>query len=245
VAGPATRAGSAHGQHFLRSSRFADELVRAARVAPGESVLDIGAGHGALTRALARVGADVVAVERDPRLAAELRRAGFRVLEVDAVLLPWPREPFSIVANLPFAITTVLLARLLGDPLVPLHRADLIVQLGFALKRTAAWPSTLQGILWSVGYELSIARRIDRSAFAAPPSVDAAVLRVVRRPAPLVPARDFPAFAAFVRNSFRQGSRPPIDRRLALEHGLARRAGARDLAPEQWASLFRAVHPNR
>jgi len=155
------------------------------------------------------------------------------------------REPFSIVANLPFPITTALLARLLGDPLVPLHRADLIVQLGFALKRTAAWPSTLQGILWSVGYELSIARRIDRSAFAAPPSVDAAVLRVVRRPAPLVPARDFPAFAAFVRNSFRQGSRPPIDRRLVLEHGLARRAGARDLAPEQWASLFRAVHPNR
>jgi hypothetical protein len=66
----------------------------------------------------------------------------------------------------------------------------------------------------------------------------------LRRPAPLVPARDFAAFAAVVRAGFRQGSHPPIDRRLALDHGLARRA-ARDLAPEQWASLFRAVHPNR
>jgi 23S rRNA (adenine-N6)-dimethyltransferase len=245
VAGPAARSGSAAGQHFLRSSRFADELVRAALVAPGDAVLDIGAGRGALTRALARAGADVVAVERDPRLAAELRRAGFRVLEVDAVSLPWPREPFSVVANLPFAITTALLGRLLGDPRVPLRRADVIVQLGFALKRTAAWPSTLQGVLWSATYELSIARRIDRSAFAPPPGVDAALLRVVQRPTPLVRASDFAEFAAFVRSGFRQGSRPPIDRRLALEHGLSRRAAARDLAPEQWAALFHAVHPNR
>ena len=84
MAGTAQRSRSARGQHFLRSSRLADELVRAARVAPGQLVVDIGAGHGALTRALARAGARVLAIESDPRLAAELREARFDVLEADA-----------------------------------------------------------------------------------------------------------------------------------------------------------------
>ena len=119
------------------------------------------------------------------------------------------------------------------------------LQLGFALKRAAAWPSTLQTVLWSVGYELSVARRIDRSAFAPPPAVDAAVLRAVRRSRPLVAPCELAPFAAFVRACFSRGSHPPLDRRLALELGVARRAAARDLAPEQWASLFRAVHPSR
>jgi 23S rRNA (adenine-N6)-dimethyltransferase len=248
VAGTAQRARLALGQHFLRSSRLADELVRAAGVAPEDLVVDIGAGHGALTRALARAGARVVAVERDSRLARELREdqhGGFVVVEADAATLTWPREPFAVVANLPFGITTAVVARLLGDPRVPLRRADLIVQLGFALKRTTAWPSTLQGVLWSVSYELSIARRIDRSAFAPPPAVDAAVLRAVRRSRPLVPPTEFAHFAAFVRAGFRQATDPPVDRRRALELGVGRRAAARDLSAEQWAALFRSVHPSR
>jgi 23S rRNA (adenine-N6)-dimethyltransferase len=245
VAGTAHRARPALGQHFLRSSRLADELVRAAGVEPGALVLDIGAGQGAITRALGRAGARVLAVERDPRLAAQLRAAGFDVVEADAAALAWPREPFAVVANLPFGITTAVLSGLLADPRVPLRRADLIVQLGFALKRAAAWPSTLQGVLWSSGYELSVTGRIDRSAFAPPPQVDAAVLRAVRRARPLVPPRELAAFAAFVRAGFRQGSRPPLDRRLALELGVSRRAAARDLSAEQWAALFRAVRANR
>jgi 23S rRNA (adenine-N6)-dimethyltransferase len=243
VAGTAHRARPALGQHFLRSSRLADELVRCAGVAPGDLVVDLGAGHGAIARALVRAGARVLAVERDPRLVAELRNAGFDVLQADAAALRWPSEPFSVVANLPFGITTAVVSRLLGDPRLPLRHAELVVQLGFALKRAAAWPSTLQGVLWSVGYDLSLGRRIDRSAFAPPPSVDAAVLRAVRRREPLVTPRDLPAFAAFVRAGFRTG--PSLDRQRALELGLARRAAARDLSAEQWAAFFRAIRANR
>jgi len=245
VAGAAQRSRPALGQHFLRSSRLADELVRAAGVRPGDLVVDLGAGHGALTRALARAGARVVAVERDPRLAAELRGAERQVVEGDALAFRWPREPFAVVANLPFGVTTAVVARLLGDPRLPLRQADLIVQLGFALKRSAAWPSTLQGVLWSVGYELSVTRRIDRSAFAPPPAVDAAVLRAVRRSRPLVGPREYAAFAAFVRAGFRQSVRTPVDRRSALVLGVARKAAARDLSAEQWTTLFRSVHPRR
>ena len=64
------------GQHFLRSSKLAAELVRAAAIQRDDLVVDLGAGTGALTAALTRAGARVIAVEVDAALAAGLRRRG-------------------------------------------------------------------------------------------------------------------------------------------------------------------------
>ncbi len=139
------------GRHALRSRAFADELVRDAGVAPGTLVLDLGAGSGVLTRALAAAGARVRAVELD---AAALRQLETRfgserrveIVEGDATALPLPDEPFAVVANLPFAAGTTILRRLLGDPAVPLLQLDAIVEWGLAAKRTAVWPSTAAGL---------------------------------------------------------------------------------------------------
>lgn len=236
-------------QHFLRSSALAAELVRSAGVAPGELVLDIGAGTGALTSQLALRGARVIAVEIDPGLTASLRRlAGVRVLEVDALSLPFPREPFSVVANLPFGSTTELLRRLLS-PDVPLRRADVIVQWELACKRAAIWPSTVLGVLWGAWHELAVVRRLPPCVFAPPPAVDAAVLRAVRREAPLVPSEHADCYADFVRRGFATGPRalcpPRTLKRLALELGFDPRARARDLCPRQWAALYRLADTPR
>jgi 23S rRNA (adenine-N6)-dimethyltransferase len=243
------------GLHVLRSSALADELVRRAGVAPGDLVVDLGAGPGALTRALADAGAEVVAVEFDPVLAVELRRrfAGraVRVVEADAVTCAWPAMPFAVVANLPFARSSEILRALLGGPHTPLRRADLIVQWELALKRTAVWPSTLQSVSWGPWYELAIARRLDASAFAPRPSVDAAVLRVVRRMPPLLDAADAPGYRSYVRHAFAAprplraalaGRVSPLElKRLAAAHGFGPDARARDLDVEQWAAVYRFV----
>ena len=178
---------SARGQHFLRSSRLAAALVREAGVAEDDLVVDIGAGTGVLTRALLEIGARVVAVERDASLAAGLRaRFGGAVSVVEADVLDWrlPEEPFAVVANLPFAGSGAILSHLLRGPVTS---AEVIVEWGFAEKHAAIWPATLKGAFWRAFYEVEIARRLDRSAFAPPPSVDAAVLRFTRRTDPLVP----------------------------------------------------------
>jgi 23S rRNA (adenine-N6)-dimethyltransferase len=222
-------------------------------------VLDLGAGSGALTRALADAGARVHAVELD---SAALRRLGARfadhprveVVEGDATAMPLPAEPFSVVANLPFAAGTAILRRFLGDPRVPLTQLDAIVEWGLAAKRTAVWPSTVLGCTWGAWYELRLVRRVPRACFAPPPSVDAALLRATRRCVPLVPPEQASDYVALLHRAF--GARTPLERilprglvhRAALEFGFDPHAAARDLDAKQWTRLYglvRSAAPRR
>ena len=216
-------------------------------------MLDLGAGSGVLTRALVDAGAHVRAVELDPAALRQLEsRFGgdprVEILPGDARRVPLPHEPFGVVANLPFAVGTAILRRLLGDPRVPLTQLDAIVEWGLAAKRTAIWPSTLVGCMWGAWYELSLVRRVPRACFAPPPGVDAAVLRATRRREALVQPGQAARYEALLRRAF--AAQAPLDRilprrlvgRVALEHGFDPHARARDLDARQWASLYCAVN---
>ena len=140
---------------------LAAELVEQAGVGAGDLVVEIGAGTGVLTEALARRAGRVVAVEYDPRLAerARARLAGFRnvrVVTADALALPMPRRPFRVVANPPFGSTTAILRRLLGDPRTRLERADLILQEQAARRYAARRPATPETIAWGAWYDLAV-----------------------------------------------------------------------------------------
>lgn len=193
-----------------------------AGVSAGDLVVDVGAGSGMLTAPLLAAGARVIAIEPDSRFAARLRRAcpTAHVIEADALVTPWPREVFRVVANLPFARAADICRSLLCDPKTPLVSADLVVEWDFAVKRVRLWPSTAQTVLWSAWYELAVIRRIEARAFAPAPSVAAAVLRARRRQRPLVRPEDAARYESFVRRGFKDGNR------------------ARERDPHSWALLF-------
>ena len=188
-----------------------------------------------------------MAVEIDARLAEGLRRRYPQVdVRVEDVLgIPLPREPFKVVASLPFDGGTSILRRLL-DPLVPLASADVIVQWGLAEKRAAVWPSTQLGVYWGAWFELSVTRRLPRCVFAPPPSVDAGLLGVVRRDEALVAVAERNSYQAFLARGFREGPGAVVPRKLLkrceTELGFERRARARDLDAWQWAELYRHGH---
>ena len=242
------------GQHFLAGGWLAAELVEQAGVGAGDLVVEIGAGTGVLTEALARRAGRVVAVEYDPRLArrARARLAGYgnvRVVTADALALAPPRRPFRVVANLPFGSTTAILRRLLGDPRTRLERADLVVQEQAARRYASGRPGTPETIAWGAWYELAAGRRLGPACFRPPPRVGAAVLVARRRQPSLVPVADHHRFTRFVQAAFRHPGLPlrrslvpPLTRgqlrRLAGDLGFSLDAHPADLDAVQWTGLY-------
>ena len=204
------------GQNFLQPE-LGRELVASAGFRPGELVVEIGAGRGALTFALAREPIDVLAVELDPvwaeRLRCELARAGcrrVRVVRADFLAFALPARPFRVIGSLPFGSTTALCRRLFDDPRLPLERADLVLQWEVAQKRASQPPASLLSTAWAPWWEFRAGRRITASAFRPVPRTDAGLLVATRRrPALLSPelARDY---ARFVREHW-----PPREARSA------------------------------
>jgi 23S rRNA (adenine-N6)-dimethyltransferase len=174
------RSRRAWGWHRL-TDEWAARVVADAGVRPGELVLDIGAGEGALTRPLLRAGARIIAVEPHGGRAASLRRIsppGVAVVEADAMALRLPRRPFRVVASPPYAISSALL-RLLLAPESGLVAADLVLQR--AVVRRYADGSAPGALRWRRRWELRPGRPIPRHAFRPPPRVDSAVLVIRRR----------------------------------------------------------------
>jgi 23S rRNA (adenine-N6)-dimethyltransferase len=239
-------------------------IVAEAAVESNELVLDLGAGSGRLTAALAERGARVRAIELDPRWAAALRTrfAGapnVEIVEADFLGVPLRDEPFRVVANLPFHLTTSVLRRLLDGPSTRLERADVLVEWEVARKRALCWPSTLLNVVWGARFELTVVRRVPAACFEPRPEADAGVLRIVRRAEPLVSDADAPSFRALVEAGFRARGRslrgvlaPRVPARafkqIGREVGFDASAAARDLDVHQWVALFgavRAVRPAR
>jgi 16S rRNA (adenine1518-N6/adenine1519-N6)-dimethyltransferase len=212
-------------QNFLTDPEALDSIVAAAELVPGDRVVEVGPGLGVLTRRLLAAGASVLAVELDPRLAAYLRRElsgvpEFELIEADALSLH-PREmfagePFKLVANIPYHITSPLLhAFLEGDR--PPDLVVLLVQLEVA-ERVAAPPgrmSYLSVFVQNVTHA-EIVERVPAAAFEPAPEVDSAVLRLRRRERPLVAAGESrEPFYRVVQAGFRQ-------RRKQIHNGLTR-----------------------
>ena len=226
------------GQNFMIDPRALRKVIAAAQLAGSETVLEIGAGVGSLTWRLAQHCARVVAVEIDERLIPALEYAlsnesnveivsgDILEMDVDEVL---GNGPYSVVANIPYYITSALIRCLMESRRRP-ECLVLSVQKEVA-ERIAAGPGEMSLLALSVQVygEPELRGRIPASAFYPQPKVDSAVLRIAGYPSPRVPQALIEALFVLARAGFGQ-------KRKQLHNALAKNLGKPNETVLEWLS---------
>ena len=203
------------GQNFLIKRGLVDEIVKAADLQEGEPVLEIGPGIGTLTQGLAQSGANVTAIELDTRLLEVLdttlaQYSNVTIVHGDVLKLDVPsimnHEPFKVVANLPYYITTPIIMSLLESRL-PIERLVVMVQKEVAL-RMVAKPGTKDYGALSVAVQYytkpDIVLDVPPKSFLPAPAVTSSVIRCVLRDQPPVDVIDEKLFFRVVKAGFAQ-----------------------------------------
>jgi 16S rRNA (adenine1518-N6/adenine1519-N6)-dimethyltransferase len=216
-----------YGQNFLIDLNIHELIVDAAEVGPGDVVLEVGPGAGALTSLMAERGAAVLAVDIDPsmaRLAAEATAGmpNVRVLNADALagkntlnpevldnvragLAAAPGRAFKLVANLPYNVATPIVGNLLVHPELRPERMVVTIQKELADRMLAPPAAGAYGALsvtCQALADVTLVRTLPPSVFWPRPKVDSAVVKLVPDPAKRTAIGDLDWFHSVVRRVF-------------------------------------------
>jgi len=201
------------GQNFVADPNTVRRIAELAHVGAGDRVVEIGAGLGSLTLALADTGADITAIEVDRGVVPILRdvvadRTNVRVVEADAMQLDWDElleshDGWVLVANLPYNVATPLICDLLDS--VPAIARMLVMVQREAAERFAASPRTpaygavsVKAAYWG---DAKIVGHVPASVFVPRPNVESSLVAITRR---TPPTTDATTLFALVRAGFGQ-----------------------------------------
>lgn len=245
------------GQNFVIDPNTVRRIAKLSGASPGDPIVEIGAGLGSLTLALAETGAEVTAVEIDSGLARALREVvadiadtGVRVIEADARTLDWEdllagRDGWQLVANLPYNIATPLIVDLLSK-VVALESILVMVQREVG-ERLAAKPGDktvgIPSLLVAYHGAAKVVGRVPATVFYPKPKVESVLVRIDRHTAPPVD-QPLEAIEILIRAGFSQ-RRKMLRRSLAgfvdsagfAHAGLDSRARPETLSLADWSRL--------
>ncbi len=239
------RPGRGLGQNFLLDANLLDWIVRRGAPEPGKPVLEVGPGFGALTSRLLTAGAAVTAVEYDHRIADYLRRtygenSALKLVEKDACkvdyasLFPEGTE-YRAIANLPYSISSVFIARML-ELANPPRSMVFMLQREMAERLAAECGTKAYGALSvrvQVRYEVKVAKIVPPTVFYPEPEVESAVAEFILKEKPASPLA-LKWVPGVVRTAFAQ-RRKQMGKVLGASYGKARVLSAMaavELAPE-------------
>jgi dimethyladenosine transferase len=251
------------GQHFLHDEQILNRIADAAAPMPGDTVIEIGPGRGALTDILAKRSNRLEAIEIDKALSAQLRERysanpNVTIVEADVLatdIAALADGPYVVVGNVPYYITTPILFHVMRPPF-PRH-AVFLVQLEVAERIVAPSGSRTYGAL-SVNVQAiataEIISQVPRTAFRPPPKVTSAIVRLTPRADALVTGDEAVRFRGFVQGLFgmRRKQIANVIRsvsKLTTEQvsdvlvtlGIDPKARPETLSPAEQAELMRAV----
>jgi 16S rRNA (adenine1518-N6/adenine1519-N6)-dimethyltransferase len=254
------------GQNFLGDEMTLERIVDEAMIVPTDTVLELGAGLGHLTRMLLTKTASVVAVERDRDLVQALKGLelpSLRLVEANAAELNFAQaaqcEDIILVGNLPYHLTSSILFQVL-DQADNVRRAVFTLQKE-VVDRVCAPPGGREGGLLSVllglRFYCEYCFKIGSAYFHPPPKVDSAVLKLTRRSQPAAPVNSEARFRRVVKAGFAQRRKTltnslKSDEKLFAQHSVESvlaaanidgKRRAETLSVEEFAAIERALGP--
>lgn len=203
------------GQNFLIDANILGIILKAAGLSAADRVLEIGAGLGTLTEALARVAQKVVAIEKDSRLAAFLKSRfqpmkNIELITADAMRIDlgtyWVAGFNKLVANLPYSVGSAVLVNIFKGDVRP-EMIVVTLQAEVASRLTAETDTADYGLLsiWSqLSYETEICRLISPTCFFPRPEVQSAVVAMKKRARPAEEPADRKFFFDLTKYAFGQ-----------------------------------------
>jgi 16S rRNA (adenine1518-N6/adenine1519-N6)-dimethyltransferase len=233
-------------QNFLIDANIVRKIVKTAAITPGDCVLEIGPGPGALTEELLNAGAHVIAIEKDQRLASALTRlqvdGRLKIVEDDFLDVSIDTicndpTPIKVVANLPYHIASPIMERLCKHH-SHFSSAFLMVQKEMA-DRIIAKSKTKQissfTIFLRTYSDPSIAVKVSRHCFYPEPKVDSSVVRLDFH----APCMDNPQeFLEMMRRAFQQ-RRKMLRSTLSIEDTEFASLRPEDLSFDDWVRLYK------
>jgi 16S rRNA (adenine1518-N6/adenine1519-N6)-dimethyltransferase len=250
------------GQNFLYDQNLARWTVSLLDIQPGDHIVEIGPGLGALTEFIAEQCTRLTLIEKDSRLIPHLRKkfesGTTRVFHADALEFDlrelWGQGPVKIIGNLPYYISTPLIAKY-SSALSPSSILALTLQLELAQRLGAAHDTRDYGAMtlctgrrWNIRLE----RKLPASVFFPKPKVDSAVITMRRKPREKIRALDENMFDSLVRRGFSERRKqlrnllPEFKtdwEKITAALGVPPTVRAEQLTPAQWESLTFTASP--
>ena len=239
------------GQHHLIDARIIQRIVESCKLSREETVVEIGAGLGALTEPLAQRASRVIAVEVDRRIAALLTERMASLSHVTVVhrdILAWSWDGLQgavVVGAIPYQITSPIFVWLC-EHRSHIRKAVLIVQEEVAQRLAAGPGSKVYGrlsVLGQYGWEIRSLFRVPRSAFFPQPVVDSSCVELTARTHPAVAVDDEAVFFRVVKAAFAQRRKTLVNCLSANDEPLVSRAETEALV--QQVGLPRSIRGER
>ena len=246
------------GQHYLVDESVLESIVDSGAIAPGDLVVEVGAGIGVLTERLLDAGARVRAIEYDARVIPLLetfvkapeRGTALEIVEGNALDVAFPDEPYKVIANIPYHITSPLLRHMFLEGNRSPSLVTLLIQREVAERICDEDDRGLLTVVVSLFGKASIVRHVPPAAFLPPPKVDSSVLHIDCYGRPLADGPTIDRLLKLLKLGFGQkrkmlrntlGSLPSGDALLASA-GIDPTRRPQTLTTEEWISLARTAN---
>jgi len=242
------------GQHFLADEQVLEKILEAAAIQPTDTIVEIGPGLGVLTRELAQRARQVIAIELDQRwiplakaYAGKDAKAELTFVHDNALQVAFPQEPYKIVANIPYHITSPLLRHAFLESKRAPTSLTILIQREVADKIVDTEDAGILTILVSLFGKATMVPHVSPGSFVPPPKVDSAVIHIECFAQPLGSPAEIEKTIWLLKTAFAGkrkmlsntlGKLPEGKEKLAAAHiDLSRRP--QTLKTEEWLALAR------